>query len=68
MDSKFHSPTYHDAMAHGIATKNYHNNVCVMCSFFSPQVGIIGGTGLDDPDILSNRIEKHVETPYGQVS
>ena len=39
------------------------------CScFYSPQIGIIGGTGLDDPDIISNRVEKQVYTPYGKVS
>lgn len=31
------------------------------------QVGIIGGSGLDDPDILEQRAEKAVETPYGKV-
>ena len=30
-------------------------------------MGIIGGTGLDNPDILSNRTEKHVTTPFGEV-
>ena len=31
------------------------------------QIGIIGGTGLDNPDLLENREEKYVETPYGKV-
>nr|XP_009942238.1 PREDICTED: S-methyl-5'-thioadenosine phosphorylase [Opisthocomus hoazin] len=32
------------------------------------KVGIIGGTGLDDPDILEGRTEKYVDTPYGKPS
>ena len=32
------------------------------------KVGIIGGTGLDDPEILENVSEKEVETPYGSPS
>jgi len=35
--------------------------------FFCVKVGIIGGTGLDDPDILEGRTEKYVDTPYGKV-
>ncbi|MBN3315632.1 MTAP phosphorylase, partial [Atractosteus spatula] len=31
-------------------------------------IGIIGGSGLDDPDILEGRIEKYVDTPYGKPS
>ncbi|XP_009675317.1 S-methyl-5'-thioadenosine phosphorylase isoform X1 [Struthio camelus] len=31
-------------------------------------IGIIGGTGLDDPDILEGRTEKYVDTPYGKPS
>ena len=31
------------------------------------QIGIIGGTGLDDPDILEERQEMIVDTPYGKV-
>ena len=31
------------------------------------QIGIIGGTGLSDPDILQERQEKVVSTPYGEV-
>lgn len=34
----------------------------------SLQIGIIGGSGLDDPDILEGRKEKIVETPYGPPS
>ena len=29
------------------------------------KVGIIGGSGLDDPEILKNAKELKVETPYG---
>ncbi|MFA5358738.1 MAG: S-methyl-5'-thioadenosine phosphorylase [Patescibacteria group bacterium] len=29
------------------------------------KIGIIGGSGLDDPKILENATEKEVETPYG---
>ena len=32
------------------------------------KIGIIGGSGLDDPEILENFIEKDVETPYGKPS
>lgn len=32
------------------------------------QVGIMGGTGLDDPQILKDRSEKRVETPFGSPS
>ncbi|KAK1175792.1 S-methyl-5'-thioadenosine phosphorylase isoform X3, partial [Acipenser oxyrinchus oxyrinchus] len=32
------------------------------------QIGIIGGSGLDDPDILEGRSERYVETPYGKPS
>ncbi|ESO92457.1 hypothetical protein LOTGIDRAFT_216998 [Lottia gigantea] len=32
------------------------------------KVGIIGGSGLDDPNILENRQEKSVDTPYGKPS
>lgn len=32
------------------------------------KIGIIGGTGMDDPDILKNREEKQVSTPYGEPS
>ncbi|CAG9862898.1 unnamed protein product [Phyllotreta striolata] len=34
----------------------------------TPKVGIIGGTGFDDPDILKNRKEKKVSTPFGDPS
>lgn len=29
------------------------------------KVGIIGGSGLDDPEILEDRKEVYRETPYG---
>ncbi len=32
------------------------------------RVGIIGGSGLDDPKILQEASEKAVETPYGKPS
>ncbi|XP_030557027.1 S-methyl-5'-thioadenosine phosphorylase [Drosophila novamexicana] len=32
------------------------------------KIGIIGGSGLDDPDILEQRQEKVIETPYGSPS
>lgn len=37
---------------------------CCTCLF---QIGIIGGSGLDDPDIIQNRREVEVDTPYGKV-
>uniref|UniRef100_U3JEH1 S-methyl-5'-thioadenosine phosphorylase n=1 Tax=Ficedula albicollis TaxID=59894 RepID=U3JEH1_FICAL len=36
--------------------------------YFLCKIGIIGGTGLDDPDILEGRTEKYVDTPYGKPS
>ncbi|XP_076260365.1 S-methyl-5'-thioadenosine phosphorylase-like [Rhynchophorus ferrugineus] len=35
---------------------------------FKIKIGIIGGSGLDNPDILKNRTEKQVSTPYGNPS
>lgn len=32
------------------------------------KIGIIGGSGLDDPDILENRTEIDEDTPYGKPS
>ncbi|CAH1774500.1 unnamed protein product [Owenia fusiformis] len=32
------------------------------------KIGIIGGSGLDNPDILEGRTEKFVETPFGKPS
>ena len=32
------------------------------------KIGIIGGSGLDNPDILKNAKDKKVETPYGKPS
>lgn len=32
------------------------------------KVGIIGGSGLDDPKILTNQCERHVKTPFGDPS
>ncbi|XP_030759486.1 S-methyl-5'-thioadenosine phosphorylase-like [Sitophilus oryzae] len=32
------------------------------------KIGIIGGSGLDNPDILKNRTEKKVSTPFGDPS
>ncbi|KAL3286491.1 hypothetical protein HHI36_000996 [Cryptolaemus montrouzieri] len=32
------------------------------------KVGIIGGTGMDNPDIMKNREEKEVDTPFGKPS
>ena len=33
-----------------------------------PVIGIIGGSGLDDADILQSPVSKGVDTPYGQPS
>ena len=30
------------------------------------KIGIIGGSGLDNPDILKDKFEKDVHTPYGK--
>ena len=32
------------------------------------KIGIIGGSGLENPDILKSPEEKHIETPYGRPS
>ncbi|MBM3247343.1 S-methyl-5'-thioadenosine phosphorylase [Candidatus Pacearchaeota archaeon] len=32
------------------------------------KIGIIGGSGLEDPKIIKNSVEKEVETPYGKTS
>ncbi|EDV22519.1 S-methyl-5'-thioadenosine phosphorylase [Trichoplax sp. H2] len=34
----------------------------------SVKIGIIGGTGLDNPNILDERVEKEYDTPYGKPS
>lgn len=34
----------------------------------SVKIGIIGGSGLDDMDILEEKCEKHVDTPFGKPS
>lgn len=31
-------------------------------------MGIIGGSGLNDPDILEGRVERKVSTPFGEPS
>ena len=33
-----------------------------------PKIGIIGGSGLDDPQILADATEKEVENKYGKLS
>jgi len=33
-----------------------------------PKIGIIGGSGLDDPQILAGAVEKEVENKYGKLS
>lgn len=32
------------------------------------KIGIIGGSGLENPDILKSPVEKHIKTPYGEPS
>uniref|UniRef100_A0A0V0G7G9 S-methyl-5'-thioadenosine phosphorylase n=1 Tax=Triatoma dimidiata TaxID=72491 RepID=A0A0V0G7G9_TRIDM len=32
------------------------------------KIGIIGGSGLDDPQLLKDVVETHIKTPYGQTS
>lgn len=32
------------------------------------KIGVIGGTGLDNPDIIENRKEIIISTPYGSGS
>lgn len=40
-----------------------HTNFSIILIY--SQVGIIGGSGLDDPEILDGRKEIYLETPYG---
>ncbi|XP_060782641.1 S-methyl-5'-thioadenosine phosphorylase [Neoarius graeffei] len=39
-----------------------------MAATLPVKIGIIGGSGLDDPDILEGRTERYVETPFGKPS
>ncbi|XP_033870918.1 S-methyl-5'-thioadenosine phosphorylase [Acipenser ruthenus] len=39
-----------------------------MAAITQVKIGIIGGSGLNDPDILEGRSERYVETPYGKPS
>ena len=32
------------------------------------KIGIIGGSGLDDPDVLERSAEVSIDTPYGDPS
>ncbi|XP_053157683.1 S-methyl-5'-thioadenosine phosphorylase [Hemicordylus capensis] len=43
-------------------------NMAAAPALLAVKIGIIGGTGLDDPDILEGRTEKYVDTPYGKPS
>lgn len=36
--------------------------------FPAEQIGIIGGSGLDDPDFFVDAVERKVSTPYGDPS
>ena len=54
-------------MAVKVATVNRYLSTLCRRIFSSVQIGIIGGTGLDDPDILQDREEIVVDTPYGKV-
>lgn len=49
-------------------TKNSRNFNDKLFLFYLKQVGIIGGSGLDDPEILEDRREIYRETPYGTFS
>jgi purine nucleoside phosphorylase len=37
---------------------------CFICQVV---IGIIGGSGIDDPDLLEDRKEVEVHTPFGEV-
>lgn len=39
----------------------------IFFSVLAGQIGIIGGSGMNDPDIFKERKEKYVSTPYGEV-
>ncbi len=45
--------------------KNNHTDIIINTH---TQIGIIGGTGLDDPDIFTEREEVTVDTQYGKVT
>uniref|UniRef100_A0A3B4DPD2 Purine nucleoside phosphorylase n=1 Tax=Pygocentrus nattereri TaxID=42514 RepID=A0A3B4DPD2_PYGNA len=43
--------------------------VCSICTTaVKLMIGIVGGSGLDDPDILECRTERFVDTPFGKPS
>lgn len=45
---------------------NFKSLFHIRCDIF--QIGIIGGSGLSNPEILKGAQEKEVDTPYGKVS
>ncbi len=44
------------------------NHTDITITHTRTQIGIIGGTGLDDPDIFTEREEVTVDTRYGKVT
>ncbi|XP_055488753.1 S-methyl-5'-thioadenosine phosphorylase isoform X4 [Leucoraja erinacea] len=51
-----------------VPKKTWSIDVCRSWPSNKLQIGIIGGSGLDDMDILEEKCEKHVDTPFGKPS
>ncbi|XP_055488751.1 S-methyl-5'-thioadenosine phosphorylase isoform X2 [Leucoraja erinacea] len=51
-----------------VSGRNPSSDVCRSWPSNKLQIGIIGGSGLDDMDILEEKCEKHVDTPFGKPS
>ncbi|KAI6180848.1 S-methyl-5'-thioadenosine phosphorylase [Aphelenchoides besseyi] len=49
-------------------TRETHGYTLDGLMFYHKQVGIIGGTGLEDPDLFNSSLEVRVPTPYGEPS
>lgn len=49
-----------------VAIDRHFQSIILSCVVRYFQVGIIGGSGLDDPEILDDRREIYRETPYGK--
>ena len=57
-----------DLVAKTMSTMDEQRSVLQGANRGMTKIGIIGGSGLDDPDILEGRAEERVTTPYGDPS
>jgi len=46
----------------------FYKEIFFLIFFSITQIGIIGGSGLDDPDFFKDATEEKVSTPYGDPS